>query len=102
MTAIADTNVVSALMLKRAVKTVVTVCFVGDPDWRVPFLWRSEFRQTKEHVIEAHQGLDLAIRTDCSTYASEFVVLARQLECPLLTFYRKLLQLFRDMAIRPG
>jgi hypothetical protein len=89
-------------MLKRAENPVVTDCFVGDPAWRVPSLWRSEFRQTKEHVIEAHQVLELAIRTGCSTYVSEFVVLARQLECSLLTFYRKLLQLFPDMAIRPG
>jgi predicted nucleic acid-binding protein len=58
--------------------------------------------ETKEHGIDGHHVLDLAIRTGCSTYDAEFVVLARQLDCPLLTFDRKLLQLFPDVAIRPG
>jgi len=130
LTAVADTNVVAALMLRRAENPAVTDCFVGDPDWRVPSLWRSEFRhvllkhvrsnllsstqalavwsralarlETKEHGIDGHRVLDLAIRTGCSTYDAEFVVLARQLDCPLLTFDRKLLQLFPDVAIRPG
>jgi len=29
-------------------------------------------------------------------------LLARQLGCPLLTFDRKLLQLFPDVALKPG
>jgi predicted nucleic acid-binding protein len=46
--------------------------------------------------------LELAIRSGCSTYDAEFVVLAQQLQCPLLTFDRKLLQLFPDVALQPG
>jgi predicted nucleic acid-binding protein len=30
------------------------------------------------------------------------VVLAKELNCPLLTFDRKLLQLFPDVALKPG
>jgi hypothetical protein len=30
------------------------------------------------------------------------VVLAKDLNCRLLTFYRKLLQLFPDVALKPG
>lgn len=130
MTAVADTNVVAAMMLRMAENPVVTDCFVRDPDWRVPSLWRSEFRhvllkhvrsnlfsstqalavwsralarlETKEHLIDGHQVLDLAIRSGCSTYDAEFVVLAQQLHCPLLTFDRKLLELFPDLAVKPG
>lgn len=129
MTAVADTNVVAALILKRAENPVVTDCFVRDPDWRVPGLWRSEFRhvllkhvrsnllsptqalavwgralerlERKEHTIDGHQVLDLAIRSGCSTYDAEFVVLAQQLNCQLLTFDRKLLQLFPELAVQP-
>ena len=130
MTAVADTNVVAALLLRRAENPAVTDCFVRDPDWRVPSLWRSEFRhvllkhvrsnllsssqalavwsraltrlESKEHVIDGHQVLDLAIRFGCSSYDAEFVVLAQQLNCPLLTFDHKLLQLFPEVALKPG
>ena len=130
MTAVADTNVVAALLLRRAENPDVTDSFVRDPDWRVPSLWRSEFRhvllkhvrsnllsstqalavwsraltrlESKEHAIDGHLVLDLAIRSGCSTYDAEFVVLAQQLNCPLLTFDRKLLQLFPDVAVKPG
>ena len=130
MTAVADTNVVAALLLRRAENPDVTDSFVRDPDWRVLSLWRSEFRhvllkhvrsnllsstqalavwsraltrlESKEHAIDGHLVLDLAIRSGCSTYDAEFVVLAQQLNCPLLTFDRKLLQLFPDVAVKPG
>jgi predicted nucleic acid-binding protein len=52
--------------------------------------------------VAGHQVLALAIATGCSTYDAEFVVLARQLNCRLLTFDRKLLQLFPDLAMKPG
>jgi predicted nucleic acid-binding protein len=38
----------------------------------------------------------------CSSYDAEFVVLAEQVGCPLLTLDRKLLQLFPDLAVQPG
>jgi len=38
----------------------------------------------------------------CSSYDAEFVVLAQQLQCPLLTFVRKLLQLFPEVGVKPG
>jgi predicted nucleic acid-binding protein len=102
----------------------------SDDDWRVPRLWRSEFRhvllkyvrsallrpeqalaiwetalqriQPGELEVDGAQVLELAIRSGCSTYDAEFVVLAQQLQCPLLTFDRKLLQLFPDVALQPG
>ena len=46
--------------------------------------------------------LAIAHRYGCSGYDAEFVVLAQQLNCPLLTFDRKLLQLFADVALKPG
>jgi predicted nucleic acid-binding protein len=44
----------------------------------------------------------LAHNHGCSSYDAEFVVLAQHLQCPLLTFDRKLLQLFPDVAVQPG
>jgi predicted nucleic acid-binding protein len=130
LTTVVDTNVVAALMLPTAANAEVAELLRQDPDWRLPPLWRSEFRQVllkyvradlatpeqalslwykalerfemSEQPVAGHQVLALAIATGCSTYDAEFVVLARQLNCRLLTFDRKLLQLFPDLAIKPG
>lgn len=130
MTTVVDTNVVAALMLPTAANADVAELLRQDSDWRLPPLWRSEFRQVLLKVVRAdlvtpeqalalwqkalerfelnelpvdgHQVLALAIATGCSTYDAEFVVLARQLNCTLLTFDRKLLQLFPDLARKPG
>lgn len=55
----------------------------------------------QEVQVDGHQVLELAIHSGCSSYDAEFVVLAQQLQCPLLTFDRKLLQAFPDLAVRP-
>ena len=130
MTTVVDTNVVAALMLPTAANAEVAALLRQDSDWRLPPLWRSEFRQVllkyvradlatpeqalalwhkalerfelSEQPVAGHQVLALAIATGCSTYDAEFVVLARQLNCRLLTFDRKLLQLFPDLAMKPG
>jgi predicted nucleic acid-binding protein len=129
LTTVVDTNVVAALMLPTAANAEVAELLRQDPDWRLPPLWRSEFRQVllkyvradlatpeqalalwhkalerfelSEQPVAGHQVLALAIATGCSTYDAEFVVLARQLNCRLLTFDRKLLQLFPDLAMKP-
>ena len=130
MTLVVDTNVVAALMLRTEQNPVVADCFVRDCDWQLPVLWRSEFRHvllkyvranlfsrsqvsaiwmrameqlaSNEHSVDGHQVLDLAIRFGCSSYDAEYVVLAKELNCPLLTFDRKLLQLFPEVALKPG
>jgi predicted nucleic acid-binding protein len=130
LTTVVDTNVVAALMLPTAANAEVAALLRQDSDWRLPPLWRSEFRQVllkyvravlatpeqalalwhkalerfelSEQPVAGHQVLALAIATGCSTYDAEFVVLARQLNCRLLTFDRKLLQLFPDLAMKPG
>ena len=130
MTTVVDTNVVAALLLPTVANAEVAELLRQDSDWRLPPLWRSEFRQVllkyvrvdlatpeqalalwhkalerfelSEQPVAGHQVLALAIATGCSTYDAEFVVLARQLNCRLLTFDRKLLQLFPDLAMKPG
>lgn len=130
MTIVADTNVLSELFLPGASASAVAACWSDDQDWRLPPLWMSEFRHVLlkylrvgqiqlsdalEILEEAHHlllfqtmpvdsgaALKLAHTRGCSSYDAEFVVLAQQLGCPLLTFDRKLLQLFPDLAVQPG
>jgi len=70
---VVDTNVVAALMLPTAANAEVAELLRQDHDWRLPPLWRSEFRL---QPVAGHQVLALAIATGCSTYNAEFVVLA--------------------------
>lgn len=130
MTVVVDTNVLAALLLPSVSSLDLEEQLRLDEDWRVPPLWRSEFRHvllkhvradlmepdlaielwTKalerlelcEHPVLGDKVLDLAIRFGCSSYDAEFVVLAKELNCRLLTFDRKLLQLFPDVALKPG
>jgi len=48
--------------------------------------------------VDGQRVLELAIQSGCSSYDAEFVVLAEQLGCRLLTFDRKLLQLLHRSA----
>jgi len=130
LTVVVDTNVLAALLLPSVSSLDLEEQLCLDEDWRVPPLWRSEFRHvllkhvradlmepdlaielwTKaierlelcEHPVLGDKVLDLAIRFGCSSYDAEYVVLAKELNCRLLTFDRKLLQLFPDVAVKPG
>lgn len=127
---IADTNVLIELFLPSLCCEVVLACRDADDDWRLPSLWVPEFRHVLlkflrvgrldlstalNHLAVAEQkflprtmavdsavALRLAHQVGCSSYDAEFVVLAQQLACPLLTFDRKLLRLFPDVAVQPG
>jgi predicted nucleic acid-binding protein len=130
LTAVADTNVLAALMLPTAENAGVIGLFRQDPDWRLPPLWRSEFRHVllkyvragilepaqavalwgkaverfalQEEPVDGQRVLELAIQSGCSSYDAELVVLAEQLGCRLLTFDRKLLQLFLAVTLQPS
>jgi predicted nucleic acid-binding protein len=127
---VADTNVLIELFLPGPNADAVQQWWIGDPDWRLPSLWIFEFRHVqlkylragrlalgdalndladaereflpKTMPIASSDALRLAHESGCSSYDAEFVVLAQQLECPLLTFDRKLLQLFPEVAVKPG
>ena len=67
-------------------------------------LWNKAMERLElcEYPVLGDKVLDLAIRFGCSGYDAGFVVLAKELNCPLLAFDRKLLQLFPDVALKPG
>jgi predicted nucleic acid-binding protein len=98
-----------------------------DPDWIVPILWRSEFRNTlaesvrtrsltveeasaiadlaeatldrKEFTVSASAVLQLLSRSNCSAYDCEFVALAQANGVRLLTVDRQILHEFPQFAI---
>jgi predicted nucleic acid-binding protein len=123
---VVDTNVVAYLYLESQFTTRAEELLRKDPDWAVPVLWRSEFRNIlagamrrkaltlseasqvlteaesllagNEHEVGSLQVLELVRDSDCSTYDCEFVALARQLGVKLVTLDSKLLRAFPDLA----
>jgi predicted nucleic acid-binding protein len=106
---VADTNVLIELFLPSAFCEVVLACRDADDDWRLPSLWLPEFRHVLLKFLRAGR-LDLATALGHLAAAEQAFLprtiavdmLAQQMQCPLLTFDRKLLQLFPDVAVKPG
>jgi predicted nucleic acid-binding protein len=124
---VVDTNVVAYLYLESQVTARAEELLRKDPDWAVPVLWRSEFRNIlagamrrkaltlgeasqvlteaesllagNEHEVGSLQVLELVRDSDCSAYDCEFVALARQLGVKLVTQDGKLLKAFPEVAI---
>jgi predicted nucleic acid-binding protein len=126
---VSDTNLIVHLYVESMVSSVARQVVLRDPDWAAPFLWRSEFRNTLikclrggilemdkafrilgaaesmmsgwEYDVVSGEVLDLAATTSCSAYDAEFVVLARDMQVPLVTTDKELLDKFPETAVSP-
>ena len=123
---VADTNLIVYLFITGDQTLLAQNVLEKDPNWIVPVLWQSEFRnvlaayirrgmsllraqevmddafQTLEHrQINASSEiiLDLIAESDCTAYDCEFVALARRLSIQLVTADRQLLKSFPDCTI---
>lgn len=98
-----------------------------DAEWSAPLLWRSEFcnvivqhvhtgqmeiadadgcwreasshLKPREHEVDATSVIHLAVRSGCTAYDCEFVVLAQALNVPLVTADEQVLKAFPNTAI---
>ena len=119
---VVDTNVIASMFLSTDRSDAVEQAYRIDPDWRVPLLWRSEFRNVlstsmrlkrlsledaveimaealrllhgREYDVASDEVLALAVRSGCSAYDCEFIALAGILNVPLLTEDRAILERF--------
>jgi len=124
---VADTNIISYLLLPTQFSESVDTLYRRDSDWVAPLLWKSEFRnvialylrkkvitlekalqlQEKAESIMADNGFDipssqvlaLVDKSSCSSYDCEFIALARHLDIPLITQDKKVLREFPSTAI---
>jgi predicted nucleic acid-binding protein len=123
---VVDTNIVAYLYLESELTARAEAQLKNDPEWAVPLLWRSEFRNVlagairrkalsleeacqisteaesllagNEHEVHSRPVLELVRDSDCSAYDCEFVVLAKQLGVKLVTMDSKLLKAFPKLA----
>ncbi len=126
---VVDTNILLYLTIPTVHSASVHLAWKKDPEWASPLLWRSEFKNAvivlvrngvvsseyaqkaltrATEVIDIHEYLpadrlvlNLALQTTCSGYDCEFVALASELDTVLLTYDRKVLSQFPDIAKKP-
>jgi len=124
---VVDTNIIGYLYLSSEQSIRVEAALRRDPEWCAPLLWRSELRnvlafyvrksllslseaqqimeaaiqriQGREYEIVSHQVLALAAESTCSTYACEFVALAKDLDVRLVTTDKQILTQFPNVAL---
>lgn len=123
---VVDTNVLAYLYLPGARTAQAEALLESDPEWAVPILWRSEFRNIltnymrrgaltirvakdlqreaedllagTEFESDSTAVLDLAHDSGCSAYDCEFVALAVKLGTRLVTVDKQLLLTFPKHA----
>ena len=126
---VVDTNVVVYLALDTPQKQLAQRILDADPDWRVPFLWRYEFRNAaaqhmrsggltlqgaldavesaerllsgKERSVDSALVMRLVANSGLSAYDCEFVALAQTLGVVLVTWDRRIRREFPEIAVSP-
>lgn len=121
---VADTNVITYLGIDSPYTTLAEQLLLEEPDWIVPRLWRSEFRNVlalylrktiltldqalqiqtemedflgdREYEVTSLDVLRLASSSACSAYDCEFVALAKSFEIKMVTLDRKLARSFPE------
>lgn len=124
---VVDTNIIAYLLIEGDQTANARQLFARDAGWIVPPLWQYEFlnvlatlvkhgggkitdalvlwheAQTlllnREKVVNLADGLILATQFEISAYDAQFVLLAQNTGCPLITEDRKLVQKFPSLAM---
>ena len=125
---VVDTNIISYFYLEGKYTKLAEKAFKKDPDWAVPLLWISEFRNVlalylrkqiltledaikiigeaesllngKEYSVNSASIMELVNQSECTAYDCEFVALANDLGISLVTADKKVLNHFPSTAVR--
>ena len=126
---VVDTNVLIHFYFPSQFTIITEKNFLKDSNWISPVLWRSEFKNVilgflRKDIIDFSQAItaiemaeikmqgfefpvssnlvmELAQDSNCSSYDCEFVGLAQTKDLPLLTWDKKILNAFPEIAIKP-
>ena len=124
---VVDTNIIGYLYLASERSTQAAQALLKDPQWAAPLLWRSEFRSVlalylrrrlltlaeaqqimdealglmsdQEYEVTSAHVLLLVAVSPCSAYDCEFVALAQDLDVPLVTVDKQILEQFPAVAV---
>jgi len=126
---VVDTNVIAGMWVPNDMDEWVYKVLKKDDEWIAPLLWRSEFRNVlsiylrkeileltvvlqateeaeqlmdaNEFEVNSTQVMSLVADSSCSAYDCEFVALADDLNIQMVTFDKKIVREFPDIAISP-
>ena len=124
---VVDSNVIAYCFILGDSTELAQRVRLRDPEWHVPYLWRSELRSTLagylwrgaidpdraaltmataeealsgcEHQVSSTRVLQLAASSRLSAYDCEFLSLAESLAAPLVTEDRAVLKAFPEAAL---
>jgi predicted nucleic acid-binding protein len=124
---VVDTNIIGYLYLTSERSHQAEGTLHKDSEWAAPILWRSEFRNVlaqyirknilslddtlrimeeastlmrgNEYEIACLRVMQLVDKSTCSAYDCEFVALAQDLNLPLVTVDKRILEQFPNTAI---
>jgi len=126
---VVDINILAYMTFATAQSSVVSLVHQRNPVWEAPLLWKSEFLNVlalyyrkglidydeslvalgfaqrligpREHAVPSEEIMQAVVRSTCTAYHCEFVVLAEKLGTKLITYDRKLIREFPTTAITP-
>lgn len=126
---VVDANIIACMTFPTPLSTTVSALYQKDPVWEAPVLWKSEFLNVlalhyrrglvnyhdglraldfaerligwREHRVPAKAVMDIVVNSACSSYDCEFVLLAKKLETKLVTYDKKIIREFPDIALTP-
>jgi predicted nucleic acid-binding protein len=126
---VVDANIIAYLFIPGIHTASAEKVFLKDNTWAAPVLWRSEMRSVllgyvrqkhmdfdialeimekahaliakKEHILPSEKVMEYALKSGCTVYDCEYVVLAHDLKMPLVTTDSQILRSFPQIAISP-
>jgi len=126
---VVDTNIIGYLFITNQRQKQAMELLIREPVWISSPLWRSEFRNVltgyirrniftlsqaqlimedahkmmslREFDVDSDRVLSLAANSNCSAYDCEFVTLAEEHSCPLVTVDKQIRAQFPGIAISP-
>ncbi len=124
---VADSNLIAYLLIPGDKSELADEVLLKDADWAVPLICRSEIRniltlymrhegmslsqarktmekaetlwRSREYSVPSDDVLELTFHHNVTAYDGEFVVLAKQLGVPLVTFDKAVRKAFPNTAI---
>ncbi len=124
---VADSNLIAYLLIPGDNSALADAVLLKDPEWAVPLICRSEVRniltlymrhegmslaqarstmemaeslwRSQEFAVPSDDVLELTFRHNITAYDGEFVVLAKQLGVPLVTFDKPVRKAFPSVAL---
>lgn len=126
---VVDANIIAQMTFPGRFSAAANALHEEDPQWVAPTLWKTDFLNilavywrkgmidhsqtvialdvaerligSREHAVDGKAIMELLIDSTCSAYDGEFIVLAKKLGTKVITYNKRLIEEFPDLAMTP-